>query len=248
MNKSSLYISLVALVVAVSCFVMCATNCKKAAVQAAPATVSATDVATILNNDPQIIVDAMNKFEAKQREAQAKKAAKLFKENINELNNDPSTPFVGPKDAKVVLVEFFDFSCGYCKRLAPTIEALVKANPDVKFVFKPITFVAQISKYAAQAALAANEQGKFIEMYTALLGSTERLDEAKINAIAEKLGLDMAKYNADVTSQKVKDAINNVAQLGNKLQIHGVPSLVLNGTPLQSVSAENIQAEINKLK
>ena len=81
MNKSSLYISLVALVVAVSCFVMCATNCKKAAVQAAPATVSATDVATILNNDPQIIVDAMNKFEAKQREAQAKKAAKLFKES-----------------------------------------------------------------------------------------------------------------------------------------------------------------------
>jgi protein-disulfide isomerase len=96
--------------------------------------------------------------------------------------------------------------------------------------------------------LAANEQGKFIEMYTALLGSNERLDEAKINAIAEKLGLDMAKFNADVAAQKTQDAINNVAQLGNKLQIHGVPSLVLNGSPLQTISVEGIQAEINNLK
>ena len=125
---------------------------------------------------------------------------------------------------------------------------MVKANPDVKFVFKPITFVAPISKYAAKAALAANEQGKFIEMYTALLGSNERLDEDKINAIAEKLGLDMAKFNADVSAQKAQDAINNVAQLGNKLQIHGVPALVLNGTPLQTIGVEGIQEEINKLK
>lgn len=247
MNKSSLYISLVALVVAVSCFVMCATNCKKATVQP-KAAVNAADVASVLNNDPQIIINALQKFEELQREAQAKEAAKLFKENIEELQNDPSTPFVGPKDAKVVLVEFFDFSCGYCKRLAPTVEALVKANPDVKFVFKPITFVAPISKYAAKAALAANEQGKFIEMYTALLGSNERLDEEKINAIAEKLGLDMAKFNADVSAQKAQDAINNVAQLGNKLQIHGVPALVLNGTPLQTNGVEGIQEEINKLK
>ena len=125
---------------------------------------------------------------------------------------------------------------------------MVKANPDVKFVFKPITFVAPISKYAAKAALAANEQGKFIEMYTALLGSNERLDEDKINAIAEKLGLDMAKFNADASAQKAQDAINNVAQLGNKLQIHGVPALVLNGTPLQTIGVEGIQEEINKLK
>lgn len=247
MNKSSLYISLVALVVAVSCFAMCATNCKKATVQP-KAAVSTADVASVLNNDPQIIVNALQKFEEQQREAQAKEAARLFLENIDELNNDASTPFVGPKDAKVVMVEFFDFSCGYCKRLAPTVEALVKANPDVKFVFKPITFVAPISKYAAQAALAANEQGKFIEMYTALLGSSERLDEAKINAVAEKLGLDMAKFNADVASKKAQDTINNVAQLGNKLQIHGVPSLILNGSPLQTIDPEGIQAEINKLK
>jgi len=146
------------------------------------------------------------------------------------------------------LVEFFDFSCGYCKRLAPAVEAIVKKNPDVKVVFKPITFVSPISKYAAQAALAAKEQGKFMELYTMMLGSESRLTEETINAMAEKAGLDMKQFKADVASEKVQGAINEVSELANKLQIRGVPTLVLNGTQIQVVDEAGIQAEIDRLK
>ena len=164
------------------------------------------------------------------------------------MNNNPNSPFVGPKDAKIVLVEFFDFSCGYCKRIAPALEAVIKNNPDVKVVFKPITFVAPISKYAAQAALAANEQGKFVEMYTLMLNAESRLTEETINSMAEKVGLNMDKFKADVASQKVLTPINDVAALADKLQIRGVPTLVLNGTHLQVIDEAGIQAEINRLK
>ena len=245
--KNSVYISVLALIVSVAtaacCFFRCCDHKAKA-----PAAFDVAELRTALENDPEMIVNALQRYEQSQREAQLQEASRLFKTNIEELNNNASSPFVGPKDAKIVLVEFFDFSCGYCKRLAPAVEEIIKKNPDVKVVFKPITFVAQVSKYAAQAALAANEQGKFVEMYTIMLGADTRLTEETINSMAEKAGLDMKQFKADVNSEKVQNALKEVSDLANKLQIRGVPTLVLNGTQIQVIDAAGIQAEIDRLK
>ncbi len=243
MNKNSLYISIVALVVSVATAVVCATKCDKKA-----GGLDTEALATALNNNPEMIITALQKYDDQQRENQAKEASRLFLENIDALNNNPNVPHVGKDDAEIVLVEFFDFSCGYCKRLAPSVASIVEANPDIKVVFQPITFVAPISRYAAQAAIAANLQGKFFPMYKELLGFDGRLTEAKIDEIAQKNGLDMDQYKQDVNSDKVKDVINEVAALGEKVQIRGVPSLVLNGTQINVIDAEGIQAEIDKLK
>ena len=244
MNKNSLYISVVALIVSVVAVVASFSKCDKAV----KTTVTAVDVKKALDTDPKMVIDAIEKYQQQQQELEMKKAAEAFEANIEDINNNPDTPFVGKKDAKVVLVEFFDFSCGYCKRLAPAMEEIVKNNSDIKVVFKPITFVSPISKYAAQAALAANNQGKFMDMYKVMLAAPERLTEESINAMAEKAGLDMDKYNADVKSEKVSKIISDVATLADKIQIRGVPALVLNGRQLQVIDAEGIQAEINKVK
>ncbi len=244
--KNSLYVSLLALAVSAGAVIYAANNkCGDAKVNA-QLSVSEKAVAEILNNNPQMVVDALQKFEQKRREAEEQQAAKLFIDNIEELHNDANTPFVGPKDAKVVLVEFFDFNCGYCKRIANTMASVVKNNPDVKVVFKPMTFLG--SKEIAYAAVAANEQGKFLEVYKAFLTAPERLDEAKINAIVEKAGLDMAKFKADVASEKVKKVIEDTAALGNKVQVRGVPSLILNGKKLNTIDLEGIQAAIDAVK
>jgi len=239
--------SVVALIVSVAtalyCFFGCCANKAKA-----PASLDKAEIRAALENDPEMVVSALQRYEQLQREAQLQEASRLMKANIEQLNNNENSPFVGPRDAKVVLVEFFDFSCGYCKRLAPSVEEIIKKNPDVKVVFKPITFVSQISKYAAQAALAAQEQGKFLEMYAVMLGSEERLSEEIINRMAEKAGLDMKKFKEDVASAKVDATIKEVADLANMLQIRGVPALILNGTQIQVIDEAGIQAEIDRLK
>lgn len=245
--KSSLYISILALVVSIAtaiCVIFCC-HCNKAK---APSALDASELRLALENDPEMIISALQKYEEVQRQAQLQESSRLFKANLADLNSNPNSPFVGPEDAKIVLVEFFDFSCGYCKRLAPSVEEIIKKNPDVKVVFKPVTFVSAISKYAAQASLAAHKQGKFVEMYTAMLGSQARLTEETINSMAEKAGLNMEKFKADVASKEVQDAIKEVADLSNKLQIRGVPSLILNGTQIQVIDEAGIQAEIDRLK
>ena len=245
MSKTSLCVSFLALAVSAGVAGVVATKCNKQVVPTA-VTVSESDVAAILENNPQIVITALQRYEQQQREAEEKAAAKLFLENIEELHNDANTPYVGPKDAKVVLVEFFDFNCGYCKRIANTMESVVKNNPDIKVVFKPMTFLG--SKPIALAAIAANEQGKFLEVYKAFLTNPARLDEAKINEIVEKAGLDMEKFKADVASDKVKQTVEAVAQLGNKVQVRGVPTLVLNGKKLNTIDLDGIQAAIDAAK
>ena len=144
------------------------------------------------------------------------------------------------------VVEFYAYSCGYCHRLFPELQTVMANNGDVKFAFKPLTFVSPISEYAARAALAANKQGKFIEMHNAMFEFGGQLTEAAIDEIAGKQGLDMEKYKADLNSQAVSDELAAVSELANKIQINGVPALVVNGKMVQTLDGSVIQDALNK--
>lgn len=252
MNKSSFYISIVALLLSAAAMAVTLKNCGKKVltsdVASSEDSAFSANLSNTLNENPEIIINALEKYQQKQIEEQQKMAEKLFSDNVEALNNSVDAPYVGNKDAKVVLVEFFDFSCGYCKHLAPAIEKVVENNSDIKVVFQPLTFLGGISPYAARAALAANAQGKFMPIYTAFLGFEGRLTEEAIKQIAQENGLDMDRFAADIESDSVKTSINNISDLANKLQVHGVPFLVLNGKPLQAFDAESIQSAIDRVK
>lgn len=195
-----------------------------------------------------MIINAMQKYEENMRQQAMAEAQKAIEDNIEAVNNDPNSPFVGNPDAVVTLVEFFDFSCGYCHRLYPGLKKVIADNPDIKVVFKPLAFVAPVSEYAARAALAANEQGKYIEFHNALFESDAPLTEAKIDEIAVKNGLDLEKLKADMNSSKIEGAMRDVNDLAGKVQINGVPALILNGKMLQTIDGQVVQDEINKIK
>ncbi|MBO5441002.1 MAG: thioredoxin domain-containing protein, partial [Alphaproteobacteria bacterium] len=134
-----------------------------------------------LMNNPLKVREALVLAEQQEQIEAQKRIAESYKANIKELNNADNSPFVGPKNAKVTIVEFFDFNCGYCKRLAPEMMKVIKANPDVKFVFKPVTFLGSLP--TAKAAMAAYKQGKFLEVYEALLTHNGQITPAVIDEV-----------------------------------------------------------------
>ncbi len=240
MNKiNSVVISIVALIIAIAALVMCILCCNKN---------KSVDVAETLNNNPEIIVNAMQNYEQKMRENALAQAQKLIDENIEAINNNPDSPVVGNKDGKVTVVEFFDFSCGYCHRLYPTLKNIIAKNPDVKLVLKELSFVAPVSNYAAKAALAANNQGKYAEVWEALMTNNGPLTEAKVDELAVKAGVDLEQMKADMNSDKINQIMKDTSDLAAKIQVNGVPALVINGKMVQTLDEGVIQSEIDAAK
>lgn len=199
-----------------------------------------------LMNNPSKVREALELAAQKEQEEAQKRVAELYKSNWKELSNGEHAPFVGPKDAKITIVEFFDFNCGYCKRLAPALMKVIKKNPNVKFVFKPVTFLGSMP--SAKAAMAAAEQGKFLEVYEALLTHNGQVTEAVIEDIIKKAGLNVEKTKKLMESEEISNKISAIAELSQKIQIRGVPTLIINGESLPAIEEGPIQDAINNLK
>ena len=203
------------------------------------------DVMAVLTEKPEIIAQAMEKYQQQQAEAEQKAAEERMAKYAGEISNEADVPFIGPKDAKVTVTEFFDFSCGYCKRLSPEIEKLIADNADVKFVFKPLTFVSPTSAYQAKAGFAAHNQGKFLEYYKAIMGGNANSEEL-VDEAAKATGIDMEKYKSEATAKDTAVKLGNVSEFAQKIGINGVPAVFVNGKQVYARTAGELQEAINK--
>lgn len=140
-------------------------------------------------------------------------------------------PVRGAADAKVTIVEFSDYECPFCSRVEPTMDELLKAYPNdvrVAFVNHPLGFHKNAMP-AAKAAVAAFKQGKFWEMHAALFSNQKNLNEAFFTEQAKKLGLDMARFTADMNSPETANYIEKGMKDAGPMGISGTPSLLING-------------------
>jgi len=154
----------------------------------------------------------------------------------------------GPKDAPVTITMFSDFQCPFCAQTAPLVEEVLKAYPtNVNFVMKqfPLRSIHPNADPAARAAVAAGRQGKFWEMHDELYKNGRNLTAETIKGIAEKIGLDMKKFEADQGSDDVKRQVDEELALGAKCDVRGTPSLFINGKIAQNRSVDGLKQQID---
>lgn len=143
------------------------------------------------------------------------------------------SPAKGVHPAKVTIIEYSDFQCPFCSRVIPTMKKLLETYPnDVRLVFKqnPLPFHAKAGG-AAEAALAAHEQGKFWEMHDKLFENQQNLDRSDLEKYAQELGLDMDKFKAALDLGKFKADIQADINYGNSIPGGGMgtPTFFING-------------------
>src|SRR5258708_131619 len=102
-----------------------------------------------LMRNPAIIKEAIQALQARAGAAAAGKAAQSLAAERAELFNDPSPQYLGSESPDVTIVEFFDYRCGYCKQIAPTLQKLVDNDPKVRVVLKELPILGADSLYAA---------------------------------------------------------------------------------------------------
>jgi protein-disulfide isomerase len=140
-------------------------------------------------------------------------------------------PAIGPKDAKVVLLHYFDYQCPFCAKVAPTIDQIAKDYGDsVRIVFKmhPLAMHPNAMP-AAEAAMAAKAQGKFLEMDRKLFENQQQLSRDKYIALAKEIGLDVDKFTKDIDEHKYLAAIQQEAKEVEDIGSLGTPATFING-------------------
>jgi protein-disulfide isomerase len=140
-------------------------------------------------------------------------------------------PVKGPDNARVTIVEFSDFQCPFCSVAVAQAYEIVKQFPkDVRLVFKqfPLDSHAQ-AEFGAEAALAAQAQGKFWEMHDRMYAGFPDLSRKTVMRYAKEIGLDLNRFTADVDGHKFKARVHSEEQEGEVAGVGGTPTFFING-------------------
>ncbi len=143
----------------------------------------------------------------------------------------PHNASMGPKTAKVTIVEVSDFQCPYCKRAAGTIKQVLRAFPrDVRVVFlhNPLP-MHKDARLAAVAAQAAHKQGKFWQYHDILFKNQRKLKKPQLIAYARQIGLDVAKFTKDLDNRRLQIQVTQDMQQIRRLGARGTPAFFING-------------------
>ena len=138
---------------------------------------------------------------------------------------------VGPKDAKVTIIEASDFQCPYCLRHAPTMERIMEEyDGQVRrgWINLPLTSIHPYAQKAAEAAECAGEQNKFWEMHDLLFANQSALDVASLKSYAKNLGLNQSQFDSCLDDGKYASKVQTQAQAAQQAGVTGTPGTFVN--------------------
>ncbi|MDQ7261081.1 DsbA family protein [Paracoccus sp. PS-1] len=140
--------------------------------------------------------------------------------------NGPGLPVMGNERGDTVLVEFSDYNCGFCRKSAPEVAALLQADPGVRLVVHEIPIFGEGSRFAAEAALAAQAQGKYPEFHRALMAMRGKAEKASVLRVAREVGLDVARLQRDMQAPEITQRIERSLKLADEIGLVGTPSFI----------------------
>ena len=176
---------------------------------------------------PELLVEVQQALRVKQEAEQEEQTRQAIELLHDKIFADPEAPVAGNPEGAVALVEFFDYRCGYCRRVKPTLETLLAENDDVRVVFKEFPILGPESTLAARAALASRAQGLYEPFHWALMGADGSFDLDHILTVARSVGLDDERLLRDMEDPALDALIEQNAVLASDLGIRGTPAFVI---------------------
>jgi protein-disulfide isomerase len=185
---------------------------------------------------PEIVTD-LKKMEAANQPLSADVAASIA---------NSKGPAFGPANAKVTVVEFSDFQCPYCGKAASVVDQIKeKYSERVRFVFRQFPLpMHENARGAAEAALAANAQGKFWEFHDKLFQNQTQLTRSGLEGFAKDAGLNVTEFKKALDAKTYAADVDSDVKLGESVAVQGTPTMFINGarvanpTDFQTVSAQ----------
>ncbi len=143
-----------------------------------------------------------------------------------QLERDPNAPVLGNPDGDATLVEFFDYNCQFCRAMMPVVNALLDADRGLRMVMREWPVFGEGSVFAARAALASRNQGRYFDFHQALLAQRTRAEQASVLRTARSIGLDVERLQRDMGQPTVGQHIDQSNALANAMGLVGTPTFI----------------------
>ena len=186
-------------------------------------------IRSYLLEHPDVIIESLQKYEEKERTDREKAVADALVEHKEDIYNHPMTPVTGNSKGDVSVIEFFDYQCGYCKRTMQNVLDLQKEDPKLRFVWKELPILGPASEFAAQAAMAAKKQNKYLEFHIAVMGARGQLTPELVFALAKQAGIDIERLKRDMVDPAIAKYLRDTLLLAQQLGINGTPGFIIGG-------------------
>ena len=182
-----------------------------------------------LINDPSILTEVVQKMQENQENQMLAKGKEAVIKHKNEIYSDSSAPVVGPANADVTVVEFFDYHCGYCKQALGALITLMEKDKKVRVLFKEYPILSEDSKLASRAALAVNRisKDKYLDFHKAMFNVGGKIDEKIVLAEAKKLGIDEDKMKKELSNPEIEAILTKNKELGAAIGAMGTPAIII---------------------
>ena len=204
---------------------------------AAPSEMSAEERAALraevrayLLEEPELILEAIQLLEERQKIAQEEEAKQALAAMADEVFNDDFSFVGGNPDGDLTLVEFLDYRCGYCKRAHSHVAGFLKADGGIRLVVKEFPVLGPDSQYAGRAAMASLKQeggAKYKIFHDAMMEHRGQLDQNAVKQIARTAGLDLDQLEADMQAPDIASNMRSTFEIAEALSINGTPAFIL---------------------
>jgi len=186
-------------------------------------------VKAYLMDHPEVIADALQALDARNKASEEQGRTDAIQANREAIFSSPYQATLGDPNAKIALVEFFDYNCGFCKKALADTRAILDKEKDVKIILKEFPILSEGSVEAAKVAAAVNilDPKAYEAFHFDLLGTRGQADGDRALASAVKAGLDEAKVKEMAAKPEVAAAINQSYDLAHKLAINGTPAYIV---------------------
>lgn len=180
-----------------------------------------------LLQNPEFLAEVQQAYELKQRAAEEASRTAALTQMAQDVFRLPGDAVLGSNDAKISVVEFLDYNCGWCKRSMGEVAKLIETDKDVRVVFKEFPIFGEGSEYAAKAALAAQKQGKYWELHQALFSAEQQVTAEVVDTIATSVGINIDQLKKDMEAPEVAATLAKNQELAQSLLLSGTPAFII---------------------
>jgi protein-disulfide isomerase len=183
-----------------------------------------------IKSHPDEIITSLTEHQQKSQENQDAEAQKNIETRKSALENDSNSPVIGNPKGDVTIVEFFDYLCGYCKKVTPHLNQLVKEDPNLRVIFKEFPILSPVSQLAAQASLSVYKltPEKYFDFHNALMNAHPTNKES-ILKVAGDLGLKTDEISKKMDSPEIAAMIDANRKLASEIGVRGTPAFTIGG-------------------